>query len=473
MRYIWICLAISIATALHASEPSKSINDFIEAEMQISKAPGLAYAVVQDGEVFSRSYGEILLGSGRPLTFDTPFVIGSISKSFTAMAIMKLVETGKVDLDTEVSQYLKAFKGQPSGIITVRQLLSHTSGYSTKQGNDIQIDERQSKDALQRQVKRIAQWSPPYAPDANWQYSNANYLILGALIEDVSGQDFATHIKAEILEPIGMKQSFVADGKRHDKMAIGHQPWFGTKRPLKDNITGRVTAPAGGIISNASDMGLYLSIMLNGKDDVITAESKALMMQPASAASPFYGLGWYIDAENDTVNHAGLTPGVETFAILSQEEKKGVIVLINSNSGMGFGVNTALFNGISSKALGLDFKNNGNDWGTKSLFLMFLFTPILFFVGILQLGFRRDGLLAKSGVSGALSLWFPLLMTLVLAWVCVQLIPGLFGVSIKTLSLYQPDFVIALIATAVTGLIWATLRLGVFYGGRSQFKKTV
>ena len=164
----------------------------------------------------SGAHGEVLVGSGRPVTADTPFLIGSISKSFTAMAVMKLAEAEKIELGAPVSRYLDVFKDRPSGAITIRQLLSHTSGFSTKQGNDTQIDRSQSGDELQRQVERIAEWSPAHAPDARWQYSNANYQILGAVIEQVSGQDFASYIEAEILEPIGMDESFVSDGQSHD-----------------------------------------------------------------------------------------------------------------------------------------------------------------------------------------------------------------------------------------------------------------
>ena len=232
MRCILALLALGMATALQASVPSGSIDEFIAAEMPISGAPGLAYAVVQDGRIHSEARGEILIGSGRKMTPDTPFLLGSISKSFTAMAVMQLVEAGKVDLDTGISHYLEPFVGRPPGAITIRQLLSHTSGYSTLQGNESPTDVTQSNDALSRQVKRIAQWTPAYKPGAKWEYSNANYQILGALIEAVSGRDYASYIETEILKPIGMEHSFVADGQSHDGMAIGHRPWFGTKRPL-------------------------------------------------------------------------------------------------------------------------------------------------------------------------------------------------------------------------------------------------
>ena len=152
------------------------------------------------------------------------------------------------------------------------------------------------KDELARRVDRLAAVTPAYEPGERWEYSNANYEILGRLIEVVSGQDYQTYVAANILEPVGMEHSFVADGEIHESMATGHRPWFGTKRPLPENATDRGTAPQGGIVASASDLARYMQMMMNGEDDVLSAEGKALMMRPASAASPFYGFGWFVDS---------------------------------------------------------------------------------------------------------------------------------------------------------------------------------
>src|SRR5690606_23328979 len=111
------------------------------------------------------------------------------------------------------------------------------------------------------------------------------------------------------LKPVGMTHSFVADGEIHDDIATGHRSWFGTKRPLAENRTVRGTAPQGGVIASANDLARYLAVMMNGRDDVLSAESKATMMQPANAISPFYGFGWFLNAEDGTVSHTGNTPG--------------------------------------------------------------------------------------------------------------------------------------------------------------------
>lgn len=467
MRWVLSLLVLGLATASQASPPSGSLDDFITTQMKISGAPGLAYAVVENGEVYSDARGEILKGSGRSVTPDTPFLLGSISKSFTAMAVMTLAEAGKVELDAPVSRYLDMFADRPVGAITIRQLLSHTSGYSTRQGNDAHTDRTLSEDALSRQVARIAQWSPAYEPGARWAYSNANYQILGAVIEAVSGQGYASYIETEILEPVGMKDSFVADGERHDTMARGHKPWFGGKRAMKASRTQRVIAPAGGVIASANDLARYLAVMMNGEDDIINAESKAAMMSPANGASPYYGFGWSLDPENGTVFHTGTNPGVETLALFLPAERKGAVVLVNSGSGFGFGENAGLLTGVSARALGLDYAGDKGIWSRKALFLTFLLLPPFFIFSMIRAWLHRDRLRAKSGLFGLFSLWFPLLMMIALAWTALYLIPALFGVSIGKLRLFQPDLALMMIAAAATGILLAVFRLGVAYTGKS------
>ncbi|MFA5257964.1 MAG: serine hydrolase domain-containing protein [Opitutales bacterium] len=416
-------LALGLAPALQASTPSGSIDAFIASEMPASGAPGLAYAVVEDG---------------------------------------------KIDLDTGISNYLEVFSGRPGYAITIRQLLSHTSGFSTLQGNQTHKDLTTGKDELARQVEQIAQWDPAYKPGIRWEYSNANYQVLGALIEALSGQDFAGYIETRILKPIGMNHSFVADGQVHDTMARGHRPWFGTKRPMQESKTDLIIAPAGGVIASAGDVARYLAIMMNGKDDVISAASKAAMLRPASDASPFYGLGWFIDAGQGTVFHTGNSPGIETLATMVPAAKKGVVVLVNAGSGIGFGETAQLRKGIAARALGMDYADEGSRWQQKTVFVVCALLPVLFVLSMVWAWFHRAQLRAKSGAFGLFSLWFPLVTTLAMAWTFFYLIPQLFGVSTATLRLFQPDLGLAFLAAAATGVMWAVFRLGVAYSGAKR-----
>ncbi|QIG80843.1 serine hydrolase domain-containing protein [Stakelama tenebrarum] len=467
MRAILALLTLTLAVAVQASVPTAAIDEFIATAMPETDTPGLAYAVVEDGTVHAEARGETLLGSGDKVTPDTPFLLGSISKSFTALAVMQLVEAGKVDLDAPISRYLSVFADSPGKAITIRQLLGHTSGYSTLQGNDRDRDANDSADALSRQVAAIAQRVPAQAAGTHWDYSNANYLILGALIETVSGQEYAAYIEAHILRPIGMTHAFVADGAAHAEMARGHLPWFGTKTPLDGAGTDRTTAPAGGIVASANDMAKYLAVMMNGRDDVLSAAGKAQMLRPASDASPYYGFGWGLDPEGGTVYHSGTSPGTETLAQMRPAEKTGVIILINAGSGFGFGENAALMNGIAARALGLDTPAPDGRWGQKATFVTLALLPLLFIGCMLWAWFHRAALRRKTGVAGAFSLWFPLVAMAAMAWVFVWLVPALFGTSPQALWHFAPDLTLALVASAVMGVVWAVWRLALAYGGRA------
>ncbi len=278
-------------------------------------------------------------------------------------------------------------------------------------------------------------------------------------------QDYVT---VNILEPVGMEESFVADGEIREALATGHRPWFTTKRPLAENATDLVTAPQGGIAASSQDLAQYMQMMMNGEDDVLSADGKALMMQPASTVSPYYGLGWYLDPANGTVWHSGSTPGFETLLTIVPSKDQGVVVLVNAGSGMGFGETAKLRNGITARALDLDYDGEGSRWLQKAVFVSLVLLPAVYVASMAWAWRRRSQIRAKSGMFGMFSWWFPLLTTLASAWVIVVLIPDLFGVPLRTLALFQPDLGLVLIATAVSGVLWAVFRLGVAYTGEAD-----
>ncbi|TGN63050.1 class A beta-lactamase-related serine hydrolase [Nocardioides eburneiflavus] len=464
MKTLVTMLVVGLATALPVSAPDDSVEDVIDGQMGASGAPGLAYAVVADGEITSAgARGVVELGSDEEVTPDTPFLTGSISKSFTALSVMQLVEAGRVDLDAAVLRYLEDFTDSPAGDVTLRQLLSHTSGFSTLQGNISHTDMTGEDDELAERVARLAEAGPAHADGERWEYSNANYQVLGRVVEVVSGQSYQAYVTEHVLEPLGMRDSFVADGRFHADMATGHRPWFGTKRPLSGMRTQLGTAPQGGIVASANDVARFLQTMVNGRADVLSAEVKAEMMRPASTASPFYGLGWFVDAGNGTVWHSGASPGYETLATMLPSENKAVVVLVNAGSGLGFGETTQLRNAITAQALGLDYAGEGSHLAQKALFIGLLLLPGAYTLSMAWAWRHRADLRAKSGAFGLFSLWFPLLTTVAAAGVIVVLVPEMYGTPLSTITLFQPDLGFALTATAATGVLWAAFRLALFH----------
>ncbi|WP_084124372.1 serine hydrolase [Demequina sp. NBRC 110054] len=465
MRLLLSVVVLAVSTAVATAAPRGSIDEFIDAEMPASGAPGMAYAVVTDGELTeSGARGVMRAGTDETVTPDSPFGIGSISKSFTALAVMQLAEAGDVELDAGVGSYLDALAETPAGEPTVRELLSHTSGFSTLQGN---TSRGASTGSLEAAVAALVDVEPAYAPGTVWEYSNTNYQVLGSLIEEVSGSDYQSYVTEYILEPVGMDHSFVADGEVHEEMATGHVPWFWTKGPLAEGPTDVVTAPQGGIVASASDVAAYLVVMMNGEDDVLSAEGKAEMLRPASDVSPFYGLGWYVDTADGTAGHTGAIPGVETQATMRPAGGDAVVVLVNGGSGVGFGETVQLRYGITALALGLDYAGEGSRWSQKALFLGLALLPVVYLLSMAWAWWHRAEIRAKAGVAGLFSLWFPLLTTAVAAWVLLFLVPGWMGAPLSTVWVFQPDMALVMTASAVGGVAWAVFRLVVAYTGRS------
>jgi CubicO group peptidase (beta-lactamase class C family) len=453
-----------LAFGLSASTASSQIDAFIEAELPGSAAPGLAYARVEKGEVTVKGFGELEAGGGERVTPDTPFPIGSVTKSFTALAIMQLVESGKLNLDDPVSRHLSSFAGSAASEVTLRQLLNHTSGFSTVQGNSQHGNSDASQLGLIEYAGQLAQITPDHAPSAFWEYSNANYQILGAVIEQVSADSYAGYVEKRIFEPLGMTNSVVAIGRGPSNMATGHRPWFGGVRASPSGDGYPINAPAGGIVASARDMGRYLAMWLSSEDDVVSASTKAMMMTPSSSISPFYGLGWSINPQRGIVNHTGLVPGAETLASFNPAQQTGIVVMVNANGGLGFADTWYVIGGVGARALGEAHEDDGSRLGPKVAYLSIALLPPLFVIFAVVSWRSRSNLSAKRDtMPGKLSLWFALAAMGGLAWFVITLLPRLFGGSLATLQLYQPDFAWCLIATAVLAPAWALLRLVLAY----------
>lgn len=157
-----------------------------------------AYAVIHEDDQLVSGYGAA--------SADTPFVIASVSKSFTALAILQLVDQALVDLDSYVTNYIGWFTtADPAGSITVRQLLEQTSGLSTLDG----VRDVFSPDvSLEERVRSIATYSLISDPGAEFHYSNLNYAVLGLIIEEVTGLGYGEYVQEEIFDPLGMEHSY-------------------------------------------------------------------------------------------------------------------------------------------------------------------------------------------------------------------------------------------------------------------------
>src|SRR5687768_2971550 len=187
----------------------EAVDTYISTRMRELGIPGAALVIVQGDHIAHLKAFGVADASGRLVTPQTPFFTGSTGKSFTALAIMQLVETGKIKLDESVQTYLPWFRVadvNASKIITVRQLLNQTSGLPGSIGQEQLANSDLSDVAIENNVRALANVELSTAPGERYEYSNANYVTLGMIIQAVSGQSYETYIREHIFKPLDMQR---------------------------------------------------------------------------------------------------------------------------------------------------------------------------------------------------------------------------------------------------------------------------
>lgn len=239
------------------------IDKFMENEIERLNIPGASLAIVKGDQVeYIQGYG-VSHPDGTKMTPQTPIVLGSTTKSFTALAIMQLVEQGEISLKEPVQSYIPWFQIADEGAskkITIQHLLNHTSGLST---NDGQVSISQGNKTLKEHIKSLANTELTYPVGEKYQYSNLNYNILGLVIEEVSNKSYKDYINESIFKPLEMNNSFVSPkDDANNVIAVGYQTVFGLKVPTKQLIH-EGTVSSGYLISSARDMANYMIVQLN------------------------------------------------------------------------------------------------------------------------------------------------------------------------------------------------------------------
>jgi CubicO group peptidase (beta-lactamase class C family) len=325
------------ATAL-ASDAE--IAAFVTEQLRDGGYPGGAFAIVRDGQVTLAQGVGRADESGRKVTAETPFVIGSLTKAITATAVMQLVEAGAVDLDRPVTTYLPGFRvadGRQDRI-TVRHLLNQTSGIPSAAGVT-PLSEKVT--SLAAQVAALRNVSLVSDPGASFAYSNANYNVLGLLVAEVSGRSYEDYVTNSIFAPLAMDKSF---GDLSLAQAAGltdaYRFWFGgpqASRPLwrPDFLS------AGWLISSADDLGRFVAAQLSGgalDGSRVLSERAVAAMHAGAAATPLghgaYGMGW-IDGRigrTRVVSHSGSTTDMASAMYLAPERGVGLVLLFNGQS---------------------------------------------------------------------------------------------------------------------------------------------
>lgn len=294
----------------------------IEAQMQKHGLPGVALAVVENGQaVYLKGYG--VDSNGRPMTPQTQMLIGSQSKSFTALAIAQLTEKGKLDLNAPVQTYIPWFlvaDEAASARITINHLLHHTSGLSDSGFGIVLPPETTPEQA----IRSLAQAKLTASVGSKHQYFNLGYSVLAYIVELASGHSYADYIRQNILTPLGMDSS-TADPFHADDLAYGYTRLFGVPIPMHEDIP-VYGVGEGFIVSTAEDMARYAIAVMDDGDSLVSPTMMKRILTPGLGS---YGMGWMIFDGGAKIVHGGANQTFRTDVNIYPFRHRAFVLLTN------------------------------------------------------------------------------------------------------------------------------------------------
>lgn len=345
----------------HVKDPNfKKIARKIISEMKRLQVPGVAIGIWHEGKEYAEGFGITSVEHPLPVTADTLFQTGSISKTFTGTLIMQLVEQGKVKLDEPVRTYIKDLKLSDTRVtrnVTVRQLLTHMGGWVGDYFNDFGNGE----DALDKMVKDLAKLPQIHPLGKIWSYNNTGFNIASRMIEIVTGKPYEQAVQEMLFDPLELKMSFFypSDLFFTHRFVVGHQKVKGKIQVARPWAIGRASNGVGGVLSTVRDLLKYARFhMSNGKKNIITGKSLKAMRAPQADAGPrgLMGITWFIRKVGDVTlyAHGGATNGQQAYLFFIPDKDFACAILTNSDDG---GIITA---GITNYALELYFNAKAN-----------------------------------------------------------------------------------------------------------------
>jgi CubicO group peptidase (beta-lactamase class C family) len=331
----WVAALALAAAPLAAQGPDQAtiarrVDSLVVARQAALGLPGVAVAVVHPlGTVHETAAGEAR--AGVPMTVQTPILIGSVGKPFTATLVMQQVDAGRLVLDSAVQQYLPWFRvadSVHSATITVRQLLQHRSGIPTSAGL-----RRLGESSLDSAVASLRDVRTE-APGSAFAYSNANYHVLGALLRAVTGTPYPDLVQSRLFRPLRMAQS--ATDTAGVALATGHRLWFGLPRAAAPSFNAALL-PAGDLVSTAQDLGRFVRMTLGmGTLDgvgVLSLDGAIEMSAFDSGGTYALGWGWRRVDTLPALGHSGALDVYQTELILVPGAPIGV-ALVTTTTGM-------------------------------------------------------------------------------------------------------------------------------------------
>ncbi len=300
-----------------------------------------------DKPIFTKAYGLAERNFAVATAADTRFALGSINKSFTAIAIAQLVEAGKLSYDDPLSKFIEYPDRASAAKIKIKHLLSQTSGLGDYNTDKYFANVRRLRN-LQAYLAILDHKPPGFEPGTDWQNSGVGYVLLGRIIEIASGEDYYEYIQHHIFEPAGMQHSFQDFFLRvNPKSAVRYEDYF-EKDHFVTGIYGYLSpppvrgAPDNATVATAEDMVRFVAALRNGK--LVSPETYQLMTTPKpELGAKTYGYGFMMnlgtDEARDVIGHSGDAPGICTdYALIRDLKVPYTIVLLSNSSTIGHAI---------------------------------------------------------------------------------------------------------------------------------------
>ena len=445
------------------------IDAHVEARMQLMQIPGVALALIEDGEiVHARGFGVTIAG-GPAVTEDTRFLIGSISKPLISLTLLDMVEAGLLGLDDPVVQHFPTFQTRNatrSDKMTVRHILSHRSGFTTYFGNRNHQYDAPGVDRMSTILDDARRVSLAFEPGDQFQYSNANYQLLGALIEKVADAPLEEVFAERLAAKYNLQQTQAGLSPSSETSAIGHRYWFGSPRPYRWDPA-RLNWAQGGIETTAADLAEILVAMIKAYEPSQPADLMAQMIAPSvqdAEASAYYGLGWFVRKQPGptVVYHSGLNPGWEALAGFAPEDRFGFVILANAAGSFGSRNVSSLHYGVVDLILDRPVQSSEISPLARGIRLAVMALPVLILIWVAAFVFklRRQGFepISFGWTDIGIRLLAPSVMLGGIAYALYFAVPASNQVNFAGVALFNPDIGLALALGTAVSLLWAILR---------------
>jgi CubicO group peptidase (beta-lactamase class C family) len=330
-RLTWFCTALVTILLTSPIARADQVDDYLKSQMQQHRIPGLTLKIIRDGKpIKTAAYGRANLELNVPAKPETVFEIGSVTKQFTAAGILLLAQEGKLSVDDNISKHLKDTPGAWANV-TIRHLLTHTSGIKNYTGLDgFQLWRHLNQAQF---IKAIGKEPLEFQPGDSWKYCNTGFSLLGYIIENVSGQNYWDFVSQRIFQPLDMTAttnrlpSLVIPNRASGYEQTNHV-WMNRDSDLTEVFS------AGAIASTAGDLAKWSAAL--DSDRPLNAASKEQMWTPVklnNGKAGKYGFGWFLDTVegHKNIGHGGSTSGFSASIQRFPDDRLAVIILTNTN----------------------------------------------------------------------------------------------------------------------------------------------